>query len=555
MVRSLAQVEPARSVRSRGRHSPNSGVALPAATAPASETLARKAPAQRFLLRASLAIAAHFLPAASAVAQWDACAIDLNGDGIVGGADLAIVLSSWGSCHSCDGDVNGDQIVDGVDLAFVLTRWSGACAPTVSSSFPIVGPILGDTLVTISGDHLLSPLSVTVGGIRASVVSSSSTSILIATPAGTGDSEIVVSTRGGSASAGTFTYFDVPAIARITPSIGSASGGELLTIDGAGFYGSPVVRFGDRDATSVIVLSPNRLTAVTPPGEFLSVVDVSITTPSGPSRGSAPYRYGVPAWATLLEELPDPSVVTSTYWREALVATGKPWRVRDKGSGIEMLLIPPGGFEMGCTAGSDWYGCAPHSLPAHTVTLTSAFYIGRYEVTGQQWLSNMGFLPPHSEGTLRPVAGVSWLTTQGFLDKTGLRLPTEAEWEYACRAGTFTPFHGGPDFPNGTTNNALLPSIAWGCCEGPMPIGLKASNGLGLHDMIGNVWEWCSDWYGEYSPFPQVDPEGPPSGSSHVMRGGSFFWGPTDICSCGRFGGFNPTVFGTNVGFRVARNP
>jgi len=282
--------------------------------------------------------------------------------------------------------------------------------------------------------------------------------------------------------------------------------------------------------------------------------------------GETPYAGGtciVPSWATVLTYFPDPAVVTNASLRSAIIATGYPWRVRDNASGIEMLLVPPGSFDMGCIQGSNNYGCYSSEQPVHTVTLTNAFYIGRYEVTQAQWQARMGNNPSYFQGNpQRPVEQVSWNTIQGFLSATGLRLPTEAEWEYACRAGTTTPFHSGPGFPNGTTDDNLVGQIAWyyynTCSGGPgcqtMPVGGKAANALGLHDMLGNVWEWCNDWYGGYSSAPQTNPTGPGSGSYRVLRGGSWNYSTGGVRSSVRYYD-SPGDADGSLGFRVARAP
>jgi formylglycine-generating enzyme required for sulfatase activity len=149
-------------------------------------------------------------------------------------------------------------------------------------------------------------------------------------------------------------------------------------------------------------------------------------------------------WATVLEFAPDPAVVTNGSLRKAIAATGLPWRVRDNGTQIEMLLVPPGTFNMGCSTSTS-FSCVTDENPVHAVTLTNAYYIGRYEVTQAQWTARMGSNPsffqsasaqvPAAQVPNRPVESVSWNTIQGFLSATGLRLPTEAEWEYAYRAG------------------------------------------------------------------------------------------------------------------------
>ena len=266
-------------------------------------------------------------------------------------------------------------------------------------------------------------------------------------------------------------------------------------------------------------------------------------------------------WATVLEWEPDAAVVTNGTMRNAITASGLPWRVRDNSSNIEMLLVPPGTFQMGCIMGSDSENCSLPEQPVHTVTLTSAYYLGRYEVTQAQWQAQMGsnpsFYKQQADSPSRPVEQVSWNTIQNFLSATALRLPTEAEWEFACRAGTTTPFHSGPGFPNGTTNDDLVVTIAWYHANSRWAthaVGGKAANALGMHDMLGNVWEWQSDCFGWYSSEAQTNPTGPVSGLGPVLRGGS--WGhPTDsVRSSGRTYDW-PDGASNNVGFRVARAP
>jgi formylglycine-generating enzyme required for sulfatase activity len=247
-----------------------------------------------------------------------------------------------------------------------------------------------------------------------------------------------------------------------------------------------------------------------------------------------------------------------------------PWRVRDNASQIEMLLVPPGTFDMGCSP-SNQYGCYGNENPVHEVTLTQAFYLGRYEVTQAQWTAVMGSNPssfqspspqvPASQVPNRPVEKVSWNMIQGFEAATGLRLPTEAEWEYACRAGTTTAFNLPPD---GTNDDGLLGQLAWyytgSCSTGAMcqthPVGQKQANNLGLHDMHGNVWEWVEDWFGSgyYAQSPSVDPPGPISGAFRVLRGGSWGDGSGSCRASDRNGSF-PGFDDLNVGFRAARTP
>jgi formylglycine-generating enzyme required for sulfatase activity len=273
----------------------------------------------------------------------------------------------------------------------------------------------------------------------------------------------------------------------------------------------------------------------------------------------------VPAWATLIETQPDPAVVTDPALRAAIIASGRPWRVRDTATQIEMVLIPPGTFQMGCSASSS-SSCYGWENPVHTVTLTQAYYMGRYEVTQAQWQARMGSNPSYfagySDSPSRPVEQVSWNTIQSFLSATGMRLPTEAEWEYAYRAGTTTAFHSMPGYPGGTNTDSLLGTIAWyyfNTCAGGTgcmthAVGTKAGNGFGLHDMSGNVWERVNDWYGTYASGAQTDPVGPVSGSDRVIRGGS--WNNSSIfCRASYRYNDAPGNSYSNIGFRVARTP
>jgi formylglycine-generating enzyme required for sulfatase activity len=157
----------------------------------------------------------------------------------------------------------------------------------------------------------------------------------------------------------------------------------------------------------------------------------------------------------------------------------------------------------------------------------------------------------------RPVEQVSWNMIQGFEVATGLRLPTEAEWEYACRAGTTAAFNLPPD---GTNDDGLLGQLAWidsNSSSQTRPVGQKQANNFGLHDMHGTVREWVEDWYGSgyYAQSPLVDPLGPISGASRVVRGGSWNNGSIMGRASARGGEHAPTFFNLGIGFRAARTP
>ena len=279
---------------------------------------------------------------------------------------------------------------------------------------------------------------------------------------------------------------------------------------------------------------------------------------------AAPDIASAQTWCTILESAPDAAVVTDAAVRAKIVASGFPWRVRDNSSGIEMLLLPGGTFTMGCSA-SNSYGCDDMENPTHQVTLSKEFYLSKTEVTQAQWQAKMGSNPSYFSGNANnPVEQVSWNDIAGFNTATGLRLPSEAEWEYACRGGTTTAFHSMPGYPNGTNDDSLLGNIAWysgnngaasgSSTYGTKPVAGKAANGFGLYDMSGNVWEWCNDWYGDYSASFSTDPAGPSTGMSRVLRGGNWYYGSGDCRSSSRING-GPDDRYNYIGFRVARTP
>ncbi|MGN0037336.1 MAG: SUMF1/EgtB/PvdO family nonheme iron enzyme [Bacteroidaceae bacterium] len=202
-----------------------------------------------------------------------------------------------------------------------------------------------------------------------------------------------------------------------------------------------------------------------------------------------------------------------------------PQTFRVNGVSFVMMPVEAGTFTMGAT--SEMKDPYSDEKPTHRVTLTRNYYLGRTEVTQALWQAVMGKNPSQFKGDERPVENVSWEDCQQFLQKlnklTGrtFRLPTEAEWEYAARGG-----RKGQGCPY--SGSRTLDDVAWydGNSNGQThDVGTKQPNELGLYDMTGNVWEWCSDWYGSYSSAAQTDPAGPSSGSYRVYRGGSWYDG------------------------------
>ena len=219
-------------------------------------------------------------------------------------------------------------------------------------------------------------------------------------------------------------------------------------------------------------------------------------------------------WAEILERHPDSAVVGGQFI-EKIRATGLPWRVRDKATGIEMLIVPSGIFEMGQSVGEPFNRA--DELPRHTVRISRPFYLGRYPVTQEEWCRVGKINPSAAKSPRNPVEKISWTDANDYCKQAGLRLPTEAEWEYSCRAGSTGVSYG------------ELEQIGWYSGNSQKltrQVGMKLANALGFHDMIGLVWEWCSDFYASdyYASCASGvdDPQGPIGGGAHVQRGGSF---------------------------------
>ena len=267
-------------------------------------------------------------------------------------------------------------------------------------------------------------------------------------------------------------------------------------------------------------------------------------TPTAAPSISSPFE-----WADVIELNPDPKVVTDADFLQRITATGFPWKIRDKKSGIELLLVPPGTFMMGLSAG-DTEG-QNSEKPAHQVKISKAFYLGRTEVTQQQWEKVTNMNPSFFFAPMMPVHRVIYRELESFLKDTDFRLPTEAEWEYACRAGTQEQRYGEIDQVAFYDKNSL---------QKPHLVGEKSANALGFQDMLGNLQEWCSDWYSSdyYAQCKDgaTDPIGPASGKFRVVRGGSWA-GISKTCrSSYRFaieGDYRGDYLGD--GFRVARTP
>ena len=197
---------------------------------------------------------------------------------------------------------------------------------------------------------------------------------------------------------------------------------------------------------------------------------------------------------------------------------------------LELCWCSPGAFMMGSPMNE---AGRTADETQHSVTMTKGFWMGKYEVTQGQWERVIGNNPASFKGVRNPVEQVSWDDCQEFILKLnvlvpgrGFRLPTEAEWEYACRAGTATVFHYGNDLDASMANFDGRYPYGYGkkgqYRKMTTPVGSFRPNEWGLYDMHGNVWEWCQDWYGDYPAGSETDPTGPGSGSYRVIRGGGW---------------------------------
>jgi formylglycine-generating enzyme required for sulfatase activity len=244
-----------------------------------------------------------------------------------------------------------------------------------------------------------------------------------------------------------------------------------------------------------------------------------------------------------------------------------------------LVEIPAGVFRMGDVTGN---GIWPEEHPVHEVTISQSILMGATEVTQAQWTAVMGYNPSHFQSDSLPVEGVRWIDAVEFCNKlsiqekldtcyrvsgdtvvcdfnaSGFRLPTEAEWEYACKAGTETDYYtGNMSAPDCDPLDQALDRAGWYCGndgQRTQPVGRREPNAFGMFDMHGNVYEWCWDWYSgnAYGSSPVTDPRGPASGAMRVVRGGSVFE-TADMCRSASRSGNTPTDRFTDIGFRIVR--
>ncbi len=214
----------------------------------------------------------------------------------------------------------------------------------------------------------------------------------------------------------------------------------------------------------------------------------------------------------------------------AAAASAQEPKVLTNSIGMKLVAIPAGSFVMGSSNQEKGRGDDEH---LRKITLTRGLYLGAYAVTQEQWQAVMGVNPSLFRGAKSlPVETVSWHDCQAFCkklserEKKKYRLPTEAEWEYACRAGTSTPYHFGATLSTDQANyngNFTYGAGTKGVFRArTTPVGTFPANAWGLYDMHGNVSQWCQDWHGGYARTDLTDPQGPKAGKERVLRGGSW---------------------------------
>jgi len=284
-----------------------------------------------------------------------------------------------------------------------------------------------------------------------------------------------------------------------------------------------------------------------------------VTGSSGDLSAPAPSAKEPPV-AVAPEQSTGPELLVAPFDAESAKTRQKAWADHlgvpveiTNSIGMKLALIPAGEFLMGSPESEEDRYDGEHQ---HKVRITKPFYLGVYEVTQAEYEKVMVENPSYDKGATNPVEMVSWDDATEFCKRLSTkegrtyRLPTEAEWEYACRAGTTTKYSFGDDA-------ASLGKYAWYLDNSALkahPVGEKKANAWGLHDMHGNVWEWCQDWYGGYPVAEVTNPRGPEEATSRVFRGGCWLFGAGGCRSAFRYGFVSVRRF-YFLGFRVSAVP
>jgi sulfatase modifying factor 1 len=257
------------------------------------------------------------------------------------------------------------------------------------------------------------------------------------------------------------------------------------------------------------------------------------------------------------------AAILVAVFADRLVAPGPADFLIEPITGMVLVALRPGSFMMGSNEAESGRNDDEY---LHRVTMTQLFYMGQHEVTQAEWARVMRSNPSQFPGCERcPVEQVDFIQVNEFLSRINagntamrFRLPTEAEWEYACRAGSDTPFSTGAELTTAQANiDDRYPGAdteGGAAYEKTLPVGSFPPNKWGLYDTHGNVWEWTNDWYGPYMPRQENDPRGPDSGTKKVVRGGSWH-SVTDSARCAMRNARSPQEKTSSLGFRVVAEP
>jgi uncharacterized protein (TIGR03437 family) len=369
--------------------------------------------------------------------------------------------------------------------------------------------------------------TVTLGGVQANVTFSGlapgfvglyQVNARVPDNAPSGDSVPVVITVSGTASNTVTVAIQGPAGLALQ---GLALSSNSVTA-GASVTGTVTLSGADTKGGTAVTLQSSSTAAQVPAGG-------SVTVPAG--QTSATFTI-----TTQAVSVAQNVTITASYAGASKTATltvnpaqggSQPGTVRvNPQDGLNYVWVPAGTYTMGCSAGDT--ECYDDEKPSHSVTISKAYWMGQTEVTvgaykrfaqatGQTMPSGPSWDSGWRQDNL-PMVNVNWDDARSYCIWAGGRLPSEAEWEYAARAGTQTKYYFGND-------TALLGDYAWYYSNSRSvahPVGQKKPNAWGLYDMLGNVWEWCQDWYGSYPSQAVTDPQGPSSGAYRILRGGSW---------------------------------
>ena len=481
----------------------------------------------------------------------------------------------WGAWHTLKIEKTSSVIKFYIDNEFIWE--TDKAVPTVEQHvmFNIWSP------TTPGANEFPNPGVVSNSNIEYQVSEFSSTPLPPVLALSTSGTNLTLSWTSVSDATGyTLFHAPYPGVESIgTIDMGAETGGSFSLWEGAAFYLAVEAynSFGNSGLSNIEYFIMGYSLSVSPASLSISQGQTGSCTISG---GTGPYSA-----ASSKTAVATVSVSSSTVTVTGVSAGSATVTVSDSGGdsvtvsvtvsggspatytnslGMTFILLPAGTFTMGSPSSEP--GRYSVEGPQHQVTLTQSFYMQQTEVTEAQWEAVMGSKPFYFSCPTCPVGRVSWDDVQTFIGHMNARgegtynLPTEAQWEYAARAGSTTAFYNGgitsyPDMDD-CNYDGNLNAIGWYCYNDyqDYPVAGKSPNAWGLYDMSGNMYEWCQDWYGYYPTGAVTDPTGPSSGSHRVFRGGSK-GNHARRCRSAFRSGFEPDHWSFSVGFRLTRQP